>query len=555
MFKRKKKNSEIDGNYIESEYSIYTESPQNHEDNSINSVDEKKARNKAKIEAEQELDLSTKKKKDSIFSVSAMFRNIEHYGYKYSMKKFLLQVLLVWAVLGIAGYFYKLKIICLIILAIIGLILTPAMVVSQFKFLYEQQRFADVGDYLEQLIYAFIKRPKILSSLEDTASLLEGRRIKDSIDEAIACIDSNDSTTPYRDGFKIIEDQYGCEKMSAVHEFMEKVEAEGGEYHTSILVLKDDLLAWVERTYVYQEKRRSIKMSIIAAIIMSAIMCGILTLYIPEDFTIVHGLPYQISSTIFLAAMAGIYTLSQTFLTGSWIDNKGERKTKEIVRDYRYYHYFDYKREVKSNLVWVISFSIVALISKFALQQNVFAIIFAFCAWWYLTLPKRKLKSSKKRLEADLQKAFPGWLRDVAISLQTETVQNAIIMSMDTIPTVLKPSVAKLIEDFSEDPTSFEPWNRFLAEYDVPQLKSAAKMFYSINQLGDEEATSQINTLIERNNKLAQQAEIMKAESAVSAFGYMVALPMGVSIFKLLFDLVLLLIAFMGLTSRIQIGI
>jgi glutamate/tyrosine decarboxylase-like PLP-dependent enzyme len=134
-------------------------------------------------------------------------------------------------------------------------------------------------------------------------------------------------------------------------------------------------------------------------------------------------------------------------------------------------------------------------------------------------------------------------------------VQVAIINSEKNTPTVLKRAVHKLIEDFTENPSGFEPWNDFLAEFDVPQLKSAAKMFYSINQLGDDEATEQINRLIERNNKLVQQADDLKAENALTTMGYIVAAPMAVSILKLLTDMILLLISFVNIASNINIGI
>ena len=150
---------------------------------------------------------------------------------------------------------------------------------------------------------------------------------------------------------------------------------------------------------------------------------------------------------------------------------------------------------------------------------------------------------------------FPSWLRDVAISLQTSTVQVAIINSFDKAPTVLKPAIQQLINEFQEDPDDIGPWNNFLKDYDVPQLKSATKMFYSINHLGKEDAEKQINSLIERNNILVQKGDELRAEDALSMVGYVVAIPMLISMIKLLVDMFLMIQEFLGIMNTINISL
>lgn len=499
---------------------------------------------------------SKKKKKESYFSLGALRRQVEAYGFKYSIKDFFKQLLFVYAILGFAAYMYKLKIPCYIVLALAGALLAPAMVKAQFRFLYEQQKFADVGDYLEQMIYSFMKRPKIREALLDTSQLLESRKIKEKVDKAIEFIDSSDSENLYEDAFAIIEEEYGCDKMKNLHEFLVKVESEGGEYDSSIHVLLQDVQAWVERTYVYQNKRNGVKGKIILAIGMALFMCGILTHFIPDEFSITGRVTYQVVSLVFLILMAIIYTVSQTKLTGSWLDNGGIRSDKEIIKDYRYYTYFDYKRELMGNLVFVVIFLIIAAVCFFLIPKaKNMSYCFLIISFAYATMPKRKYKLAKKRLESDIQKVFPSWLRDVAISLQTSTVQVAIINSFDKAPTVLKPAIQQLINEFQEDPDDIGPWNNFLKDYDVPQLKSATKMFYSINHLGKEDAEKQINSLIERNNILVQKGDELRAEDALSMVGYVVAIPMLISMIKLLVDMFLMIQEFLGIMNTINISL
>lgn len=47
-------------------------------------------------------------------------------------------------------------------------------------------------------------------------------------------------------------------------------------------------------------------------------------------------------------------------------------------------------------------------------------------------------KKAKKRLEREIYKIFPDWIRDVAINLQNDTVQSAIEGSYEDTPFILK---------------------------------------------------------------------------------------------------------------------
>ncbi|EKC73940.1 conserved hypothetical protein, membrane [human gut metagenome] len=90
-----------------------------------------------------------------------MFAEIESYGYEYSFKKFLLRLVVVWGIIGVAAYFYTLKIVPIILLIILCTALTPLMVKAQFKYKYEHDKFNDVNDYLQQIGYSFLKTKKL----------------------------------------------------------------------------------------------------------------------------------------------------------------------------------------------------------------------------------------------------------------------------------------------------------------------------------------------------------------------------------------------------------
>ena len=112
-----------------------------------------------------------------------------------------------------------------------------------------------------------------------------------------------------------------------------------------------------------------------------------------------------------------------------------------------------------------------------------------------------KMQKAKKSLENEIKKAFPDWIRDVAINLQNETVQSAIENSYENAAFVLKRPIRKLLIDFERYPIGIEPYDNFLSGFDLMEIKSSMKMFYSINQLGNEQSDKQIDAIIDRNNK------------------------------------------------------
>ena len=96
------------------------------------------------------------------------------YGYNFSWKTHLL--ILICSLFGIAaiGILFKLKAVYFAELIFVVCVILPALILSSYKRMYEQQRFADAVTYAEQVLYSFQKTGKIISfpsickSLNDT---------------------------------------------------------------------------------------------------------------------------------------------------------------------------------------------------------------------------------------------------------------------------------------------------------------------------------------------------------------------------------------------------
>lgn len=484
-----------------------------------------------------------KQKKDGMLQYldfKKMQTEINGYGYHYSLKKYLLTMILAFLAVAIICNFFRLQSTYVVVLLVIFGICFPVLVVTQFRFLYEQKRFRDTIDYLEQMIYSFKKKPKILVSLQDVLTLSSGN-MKEVIQEAIDHINSG---MDYKLALKPIEDQYGCDRMEVLHDFLVKVEKQGGEYQETLNVILSDIQSWTERTYSFQKDRAYVKNTIVISIVVSAFVSGITVLLLSRNSDmkdILDYRAYQIGTFMLLSVLMLLYLLVQKIMTGSWLQVMKEENIKQIDRDWKnLQENHNYKGKIISSLIAAVICSPV-LILGFVQQQKFLVIFGIIVECIVLTVPKRGKGTSKSRLTKECENRFPGWLRGLALSLQTDNVYNALVNSLDTAPYVFKAQIQRLVDEIGKDPTSILPYQHFLEELEVPEIHSIIKMLYSLTNLGNEDSVLQINALIERNNLLMDKSERLKEEDSVKLTKQMTWIPMLSATAKIFLDMGLLI--------------
>lgn len=484
-----------------------------------------------------------KQKKDGLLQYldfKKMQTEINGYGYHYSLKKYLLTMVLAFLAVAIICNFFRLQSTYIVVLLVIFGICFPVLVVTQFRFLYEQKRFRETIDYLEQMIYSFKKKPKILVSLQDVLTLSSGK-MKEAIQEAIDYINSG---MDYKLALKPIEDQYGCDRMEVLHDFLVKVEKQGGEYQETLNVILSDIQSWTERTYSFQKDRTYVKNTIVISIVVSAFVSGITVLLLSRNSDmkdILNYRAYQIGTFMLLSVLMLLYLLVQKIMTGSWLQVMKEENMKQIDRDWKnLQENHNYKGKIISSLIAAVICSPV-LILGFVQQQKYLIIFGIFVECLVLTVPKRGKGTSKSRLTKECENRFPGWLRGLALSLQTDNVYNALVNSLDTAPYVFKAQIQRLVDEIGKDPTSILPYQHFLEELEVPEIHSIIKMLYSLTNLGNEDSVFQINALIERNNLLMDKSERLREEDSVKLTKQMTWIPMLSATAKIFLDMGLLI--------------
>lgn len=352
-----------------------------------------------------------------------------------------------------------------------------AAIAFNFFFLKEERKregylrkFHDVLLYMEQMIYSFKKQPKIRLALSD-AQKVSSNRMKEIIEEVIVNIDSKMTDKIYEESLEIIRREYDCKRLRSLHEFLIKIEQHGGEYENYLDILLEDIKEWGDRTSLFIKNVNRVKRNVIISIFSTLITCGFMAYLIPAEYRYTNHIVYQICSTVVILLMLFSYLLIMKKINFDWIKEKQSLQDNMVVKYYILVEKAYYDKE------------------KLSIMERL------------------TYKKAKKTLENEIKKVFPDWIREVAINLQNETVQSAIENSYGNLPFVLKRPVRKLLIDFEQYPVGIEPYDNFLRELDLEDIKSSLKMFYSMNQLGKEQSDKQINSIIDRNNKLTQQGE------------------------------------------------
>ena len=494
-----------------------------------------------------------KKEREKIFSIQALKTEINGYGFSYSIKDYSMTLLFILAALIGAGIFYSLKITALAIILLFALFKMPGMISTQFKYVFEQQKFSDVVDYMEYMLYEFKKKPKILYALKAAEDSCTGD-IKKRIKKAIDYIENGVyRDNLYKEAFYFIEEGYNCERIAVIHQFLMKIEAEGGEYQEALNILLDDIKNWTERTYEFQKEKANIKSKVLITIVLSLIMCAILTKVSAQVYTITGQTLYQVVTTGLIIGFIQLYAVVQKKLSGSWLTGD-KTPRKKMFQQYALAISGDVKTLRKQALPMAIIYAAcgigLSIGSKFIASMSNYTMIglllIGVAFFTYFIKPSSDIKAAKKNTIKEINKEFPGWFRNLAINLQKETVHVSIKNSLKDAPLILKPGLISLIKELDDDPVTMKPYINFLSGFELPDVSSAMKMLYSLNEAGQDEVVTQINTLVTRNNQLLEKSERLKNADSIAITGYLVVLPMVFCLVKMIVDMALILIGFMG---------
>lgn len=485
-----------------------------------------------------------------LFDFTNMTLEIQGYGYEYSIKKFITQLLLSYLLIIVAGTFFQLPIVSIIILCVWAFICLPIIVLAQFRYLANNKKFEILVGYLEQMIFAFKKSPKILECFHLTLPIVD-KRMQKHVIQAIEIIENDTSGNAYQEAFMMIEKEFPCTRIKALHKFMISIEENGGKYQKSIDILLEDIQAWVSRTYEYQKDLKGIKGKIMLSIMLSIAIAGTMMAIIPKELIVFGKSPiYIVSTTLLFVFLIALIAFIQSKLNGKWlIDDTIETSDRKIIKARKVLKHANQDNKIIDYIALCIPLPILLL---GIILQNRLTILGSIIFILYLYFRKQLMvKHAKRIIKKGLEKEFPLWLRDISVQLQTLVVPLAIKSSIPNAALVLQPYLYKMIEQIDIQPTSIEPYTYFLQEFHLTDVSNAMKILYTIQTLDMIDAKEQIDDLVKRNQKMLAKSEQLKNEDILAGIGFIVAFPMLLATLKLIVDLILVLAQFMNMSSGV----
>lgn len=488
-------------------------------------------------------------KVQEVLNPKRALQDIKDYGYEFSWLKYVALVIGVGMSLVLFGEYLGLTGIYIVALVLVVVLNLPIMVRCIYNSKREHQRFIDVGNYIEQLLYSFKRHSKIDSALEDTLQIFPTGPMNDVIIQALEHMrESFTKGNAYEEALGFVSAEYNCGIVGRIHKFLVSVEMLGGAHESAVDLLIDDRNKWVNRTLEAQKGKVNLRRNMTLAVIFSLAIVSSTVLMIPKEFgDIKENHLAMVTTLIILSTNYLLWVLVQCKLSGSYIDTGGALSDEAMER------YMDKLEGValdkKQSYILLSVGGVVSIGLLVWTRDLLMPGIVLLLVWLVITQKTRTTALARRKIAREVEKSFPDWMLGVSLRLQTENVQVAIEHSVDEAPYVMRKELGVLIENIEQDPLGITPYINFFKELALPELQSAMKMLYAMSQYGSEEITEQISTLVERNSKLQDKSEQMKMEDYLAGMGFFVLVPMLLGSIKMLVDMMLLVLNLLGASN------
>lgn len=301
------------------------------------------------------------KKLIKYFSLTSISGDISEYGYSFSLRKYIISIIGVTGCITLVGLIFKLKLKYILCIIICSLLILPLLIRKKYHNNHRMKEFSDVDIYLHQMVYSFIRTPKIHTALSDTYAIADGH-LKALLKEALDELEYGMGDNVYYEALEIIEKNYNCSRIRTLHYFLINIETKGGRYKNALQVLLKDFDRWVKNIYQYEYELKIIKRDTTAGIFISIglslitmLMCSILNKYNTGSVSITNNYIFQLSSTVFLLLCIFFYAYTQTNYGSSLLNDSD--KEEQSVRNYK----LAYKTSISSVILHVLPLIIILI--------------------------------------------------------------------------------------------------------------------------------------------------------------------------------------------------
>ena len=408
-----------------------------------------------------------------------------------------------------------------------------------------QQRFFDVSMYLDTILYSFMKEEKVELAVRDVHQALPEGKMKMVVGMAHDyMIMAYEEVEFLGESLAMIDQEYPCKRMRDVHKFMTHVEYYGGEIEKPIRLLLADKSRWEKRIKEEIASRNKQFVDVLLSVVASLVICSAI-LYLPiMDMDISAEPLLQVLAFVLIVLDAGILYRAQGYVTVDWIglqlqenENIYEKKLQE------YQDYDEQKQRKLSYFLAAIGASVTGIV--FCVGNPWMTMLCLLVTLLFVNQHKVGKYLLEKNLRREIMYAFPNWLLDLVLLLQSENVQMALQKSKEFVPGVLRKELYQLTDQLELEPESAKPYHEFLKDFYIPEVHSAMGILYSIAIGNSGNADKQISELVDKNLELLDMTERQMLKRQAGGMQVLFLLPVLVASFKLIADMMVLMLQFM----------
>ena len=420
---------------------------------------------------------------------------------------------------------------------------------NSYKNKWELKRFSDANVYIEQMLYAFKNSQKVLTALQDVSILFPEGAMREVIDQAIDMIADPSSAKSSEDieakALGLIEARYPNQYIKSLHRFMLKVESIGGDFDSSIQLLLDNRAMWENRTYKLQDKRRQKRSQIIGSCVASGGLCLAMLYILPPNVDISTMLPVCIANVFMVIALFAVFLKADKKLSSNLLRERKESGDTKIIADYHRYINYDKKREFAKSLKFAIIPAVIIAVGLI-IHNTVATVVGVILLPVMLTQHILGYKLLGKRLRREISIAFPQWLMELALLLQSDNVQVAIFKTVDTALPIMQPELKRMRRELMAHPDSSEPFLSFFHEFQMPEVTTSMQMLYSLSTGSGGDADEQIAHIVKRNNIILDRNEDKANDDSMANLYVLFLMPVVLGAVVLMVDMTCFLMAFMS---------
>lgn len=395
-------------------------------------------------------------------------------------------ILLILAICLLFGTGLQLQPGCLLIGTALCLVQAPGLYHSYKRSDYERKRFRDVNAYLAHMVQAFADSGKILTALRTAREVFPKGSLRQLLTRAICMIEqAEDVELAEEEAFALIREEYDCERVRTLHDFLRKAESRGGSCNREFRLLECTRQSWEKFAVKYRQTLCMARNMVAFEYALLILICIFMLRQFPEELEIltlplVQGLNMLLVVCFFLVYGRLERKLGESMLT-----------EREFMPEQRAQRYFGRVR-------------------RFREKKTLFRYLSGMPA----------LRS----LRAEVKRAFPGWLFDVLLLMQSENVAVSMLQSIEKAPPVLREELKRMKQVLEEDPASQEAYLSFLAELQIPQVENAMRYLYAVST-GMRGETEAMELLMELNLNMQAEAERQKLKRKGDMFSAYYLLP------------------------------